>query len=85
MAIFYLKECGFSMIAATEKGGESIFDTDMRGATAIVLGAEDTGISSSVLALCEQKSSIPMLGDIHSLNVSAAAAVVLFEAIRQRR
>ena len=83
-ALYYLKESGFTVVAATEKGGVSIFETNMRGATAIVLGAEDTGISSSVLALCDHKASIPMHGNISSLNVSAAAAVVLFEVVRQR-
>ena len=83
-AIYYLKESGFSIVAATEKGDGSMYDTNMCGATAIVLGAEDSGISSSVLALCDYKVSIPMLGSIASLNVSAAAAVVLFEAVRQR-
>jgi len=85
MALYYLKESGFTVVAATEKGTISIFDTNMRSATAIVLGSEDTGISSSVLALCDCKATIPMHGNISSLNVSAAAAVVLFEVVRQRR
>ena len=84
MAIYYLKEYGFSIVAATEQGSASITNTDMRNATAIVLGAEDVGISSSVLALCDHKAFIPMRGSIASLNVSAAAAVVLFEAVRQQ-
>ena len=83
-ALYYLKESGFTVVAATEKGGDSIFDTPLCGATAIVLGAEDTGISSAVLSLCDHKASIPMHGNISSLNVSAAAAVVLFEAVRQQ-
>ena len=84
MALYYLKESGFSVVAATEKGDVSIFDTNMCGATAVVIGAEDTGISPPVLALCDHKAAIPMQGSIPSLNVSAAAAVVLFEAVRQR-
>ena len=83
-ALYYLKASGFSIIAATEKGDGSIFDANMHSATAIVLGAEDSGISASVLALCDQKASIPMQGAISSLNVSAATAVLLFEAVRQR-
>ena len=85
VALYYLKESLFSVVAASEKGVESIYDTDMRGATAVVLGAEDTGISASILALCDHNASIPMHGQIVSLNVSAAAAVVLFEAVRQRK
>ena len=82
-ALYYLKASGFAIVAATEKEGTSIFESNMCGATAIVLGAEDKGISSSVLALCNQKVSIPMQGSISSLNVSAAAAVILFEVVRQ--
>jgi len=85
MALYYLKESRFTMVAASEKGVDSIYDTPMLGATAVVLGAEDTGISSSVLTLCDHHASIPMHGNISSLNVSAAAAVVLFEAVRQRK
>jgi len=84
VALYYLKQSGFTTVAATEKGEESIFESKMHDATAIVLGAEDKGISDSVLAICDQKVSIPMQGAISSLNVSAAAAVVLFEAVRQR-
>lgn len=84
MAIYYLKECGFSITGATEKGALSLFTTNLSGRVAIVLGAEDTGISPSVTALCDQLTSIPMQGKISSLNVSAAAAAVLWEAVRQR-
>ncbi|MPM94162.1 tRNA (guanosine(18)-2'-O)-methyltransferase [bioreactor metagenome] len=48
------------------------------------MGAEDKGISESVLALCDEKIKIPMGGVIGSLNVSVAAAIVMFEAVRQR-
>jgi len=84
VALYYLKESGFSIVATTERAGTSIFDTDLRGPVAIVLGAEDTGISAPVLGLCDHQAFIPMMGSIASLNVSAAAAVVLFESIRQR-
>ena len=84
IALFYLKENGFSIIGTTEKSGDSLFDSKMQNATAVVLGSEDKGISTSVLALCDQKVSIPMQGAIASLNVSAAAAIVLFEVVRQR-
>ena len=47
-------------------------------------GAEDTGISKEVLKLCDEQLAIPLIGHIESLNVSAAAAVMLFEAVRQR-
>ena len=49
-----------------------------------VMGNEETGISKEVLKLCDCKAAIPMVGAIESLNVSAAAAVMLFESVRQR-
>ena len=55
-----------------------------RKPTALVMGAEDTGISKEVLKLCDEQLAIPMIGKIESLNVSAAAAVLLFEIVRQR-
>ena len=48
------------------------------------MGAEDTGISKEVLKLCDERLAIPLIGRIESLNVSAAAAVMLFEVVRQR-
>ena len=48
------------------------------------MGAEDTGISKEVLKLCDEQLAIPLIGHIESLNVSAAAAVMLFEVVRQR-
>ncbi len=57
---------------------------DFRKPTALVMGAEDTGISKEVLKLCDEQLAIPLIGHIESLNVSAAAAVMLFEAVRQR-
>ena len=55
-----------------------------RKPTALVMGAEDTGISKEVLKLCDEQLAIPLIGHIESLNVSAAAAVMLFEVVRQR-
>ncbi len=83
-AIYYLKDAGFKVVAATEKGDEMIYNVDFRGATAIVMGSEGKGISPAVLALCDVRCRIPMLGEIGSLNVSVATSIVLFEAVRQR-
>ena len=58
---------------------------DLRGGIALVLGGEGRGIRPGVLGHCDERVSIPMGGQIASLNVSAAAAAVLFEAVRQRR
>ncbi len=83
-AAYYLRQSGFCLIAATEKTDVRIYDTDMTGPVAIVMGSEGKGISQSMLNLADVKASIPMKGNISSLNVSAAASVVLFEAVRQR-
>lgn len=83
--IYYLKEKGFKIVAATEKSDKLIYDTDLKGPLAIVMGSEGKGISDSVLALCDERGRIPMAGEIASLNVSAATSIMLFEAVRQRR
>lgn len=83
-ALRYLRDNGYSVVAATEKTDIPYTEVDYTGPTAIVMGAEDTGISPQLLELCDQKGAIPMFGTIGSLNVSVAAGVVLYEAVRQR-
>jgi 23S rRNA (guanosine2251-2'-O)-methyltransferase len=80
----YLRSSGLQVVAATEKADKSLYSLDLAKPTAIVLGAEDTGISPDILCLADEQVHIPLRGSIASLNVSAAAAVVLFEAVRQR-
>ena len=75
---------GFQVVAATEKSRKLLYDADLRRPTAIVMGAEENGISKEVLKLCDEQLAIPLIGHIESLNVSAAAAVMLFEVVRQR-
>ena len=75
---------GFQVVAATEKSRNLLYDADLRRPTALVMGAEETGISKEVLKLCDERLAIPLIGRIESLNVSAAAAVMLFEVVRQR-
>lgn len=75
---------GYQIVAATEKSHKVLYDADFRKPTVIVMGSEDVGISSEVLKLCDEQLAIPLIGHIASLNVSAAAAVMLFEAVRQR-
>ena len=75
---------GFQVVAATEKSRKLLYDADLRRPTALVMGAEEPGISKEVLKLCDERLAIPLIGRIESLNVSAAAAVMLFEVVRQR-
>lgn len=83
-AVRYLKECGLQIVAATEKSTESYTSVDFTLPTAIVMGAEDVGISPAVLDECTASVAIPVLGTVGSLNVSVASAIMLYEAVRQR-
>lgn len=84
VAMYYFRESAFQIVAASEKAEDSLYDVNFRKATVIVMGSEGQGISDPVLSLCTVGARIPMAGETGSLNVSVAAAVVLFEAVRQR-
>ena len=83
-AVSYLKDSGYQIVAATEKAAVNYTRGDYTGPVALVMGAEDVGISSEVLALCDTPVSIPMFGHIGSLNVGVAAGVMMYEVVRQR-
>lgn len=80
----YLKECGFHIVGATEKGDYDYTEADYNNPLCIIMGAEDRGISYDNLALCDEWVKIPMRGTIESLNVSVAAGILIYEAIKQR-
>ncbi len=82
--IQFLINSGIRIAAATEKGDKIYTKANLRSPLAIVMGSEDTGISSSILALAEEQLKIPVLGKIESLNVSVSAALLIYEAVRQR-
>ncbi len=79
-----LKKRGFWIFAADGSGDRTIYEADFRGKVAFVIGSEGEGVSRLVLERCDLSVKIPMFGKITSLNASAAAAVILFEAVRQR-
>lgn len=83
-AAYFLKQSGFRLVAATEKVDNCIYDVDLGGPIAIIMGSEGKGISSAMLELADVKAAIPMAGEIGSLNVSTASAIMLYEAVRQR-
>ena len=82
--VAFLKNSGIQIIASTEKANQIYTDGDFKMPLAIVMGSEDTGISESILALADQKLKIPLFGNIESLNVSVSAALMIYEAVRQR-
>ena len=79
-----LQSEGFQVVAATEHSRKLMYDADLKKPTVIIMGSEEKGISKEVLKLCDEQLAIPMIGAIESLNVSAAAAIMLFEVVRQR-
>ncbi len=80
----YLKNNGLQVIACTEKASKLIYDVDYDIPLAIVMGSEEDGISPECLHLCNDQVKVPMFGKIASLNVSVAAGLVLYEAVRKR-
>jgi len=85
VALYYFRESEFQIVAASEKAEDEIYDVNFRKPTVIVMGSEGKGISDPVLSLCTVGARIPMAGETGSLNVSVAAALVMFEAVRQRK
>lgn len=82
--IKFLQESGIQIVAATEKATENYYQIDFSIPTALLLGAEDTGVSMELLRVADKMIKIPILGEIESLNVSVAAGVLLYEAVKQR-
>ena len=78
------RQCGFQIVAATEKGADSYLSVDYRKPTLLIMGAEETGISPELLKMADFRAQLPILGQVQSLNVSVAAAIFMYEALRQR-
>ncbi|WP_457616145.1 23S rRNA (guanosine(2251)-2'-O)-methyltransferase RlmB [Lutibacter sp.] len=83
-AIFQFQAAEIQLVAATEKTNDLIYNVDLTKPTAIIMGAEDKGISPSILKLVDYKAKLPLLGEIESLNVSVACGAFLYEVVRQR-
>ena len=82
--IRWLKERGIKIYTAQLQDSEWYYDTDMTGATAIVMGTEATGLTDIWRKAADAHIKIPMLGKLDSLNVSVSAAILMYEATRQR-
>ena len=83
--IAFLRERGIRILTAQLQDSHLYYHTDMRGATAIVLGTESSGLTRQWREAADAHIRIPMLGQLDSLNVSVSAAILLFEAVRQRQ
>ena len=81
----YLKSSGLHVVGASEKATKDYTEADMTLPLALVMGAEDKGISTEILSLVDTTVSLPQYGKIASLNVSVAAGVMIYEVLRQRR
>jgi 23S rRNA (guanosine2251-2'-O)-methyltransferase len=80
-----LKERGLTIVGASDDATVDLYDADLHGPVALVLGAEGQGVRHLTRKTCDQLVRIPMRGAVESLNVSVAAALCLYEAARQRR
>ena len=79
-----LKKQGIWVFGTAAEGTTRLYDADLKGPAAIVIGSEGDGMSRLVAENCDFLVSIPMKGDLNSLNASASAAILLYEAVRQR-
>ena len=81
----FLASSGIKIVAATEKASMNYTESSMTEPIAIVMGSEDEGVAPEHLRICDDMIRIPLLGSIDSLNVSVAAGVLIYEAVRQRQ
>lgn len=82
--MLFLRDSGIKVIAATEKATAIYTDSKMNMPVAIIMGAEDEGISPAMLKMADEQIKIPLFGKIKSLNVSVAAGLMIYEVVRQR-
>ena len=83
-AVKYLRDSGFKIVGAAGESSVNFTKADYTGPVALVLGAEDTGISPEIMKLCDTRVAIPEFGHISSLNVSVAGGIMIYEVVRQR-
>jgi len=81
----WLADYGVTRVATSDEAGQSLFDTDLTGPLALVMGREEDGVSRALVDRCDTRVSLPMLGTVSSLNVSVATGICLYEVLRQRR
>ena len=84
-SVKFIHDSGIQIVAASEKAVDVIYDADFTRPVAFVLGAEDKGIDERILRIADKIVKIPLYGQIGSLNVSVAAAILFYEMVRQRK
>ena len=82
-SLFYLQQSGLRLIACTEKSATPLYQVNLRGSVAIIMGSEENGITQDLINMSDIKAKIPMRGSISSLNVGVATGMVLYEKLRQ--
>jgi len=82
-SLFYLQQSGLRIVACTEKSATPLYQVNLRGSIAIIMGSEENGITQDLINMSDIKAKIPMRGSISSLNVGVAAGMVLYEKLRQ--
>lgn len=80
----FLQESGLQLVACTEKTNDFLYQPDYTAPTAIIMGSEESGISTDLIRISDHLAKIPMYGEIESLNVSVSAGILLYEAVRQK-
>ena len=83
-AVKLLRDSGFKIVGTSDKSQMSYTSANYTGPVAIVLGAEDKGVSPEIMKLCDTQVMIPEFGHINSLNVSVAGGIMIYEVVRQR-
>lgn len=80
-----LQNSGLQIVGATEKGADNLFESQLSGPLAVIMGSEESGLSADVWKLCDQKLKIPLSPNgVESLNVSVATGIFVYEVFKQR-
>jgi len=81
--ISFLKQSGIKVVAATEKASKNYTQVELKPPIAFIMGSEDVGVSEDIMKMADELVSIPVVGKVESLNVSVAAGLLIYEAIRK--
>jgi RNA methyltransferase, TrmH family len=85
VVVEWLREKGLGIVVATPDAPDRVSDVDLTGPLAVVVGGEHAGVGSYLIGSADRTAALPMVGRVNSLNVATSAAVVLYEAVRQRQ